>query len=187
MAHYLTLAADNQFTFTCPVFNANTKMAACTMLREAVWMGKHVEKRQGCQAAMNCSMCPAAQIVKNISYGKGEVSDDYGSKEPKQGKLHADVLERIVNTVPIAREVERFSLTPNERDLLYSAKERIQAQLKTAPGKSQFIAPKKVSTTLRDETDDTTPRQRTVVAKKNDTLNQAAKTGDMAAALNIAA
>ncbi len=186
MGYYLTLSSENQFQFTCPVFNANTKMSACVALREAVWMGKRVEKRQGCQAAMNCSMCPAAAIVKKIGYGHGLVSDDYGSKEPKMGKLHADILERIRNVVPIERELGRFDLSETERQLLRSTRERVDAQLKTAPGangkSTAHVEPKKHATFIR---------QPAAVSNRpttqNDTINRAAMTGDMTAAINAAA
>jgi hypothetical protein len=186
MGYYLTLSSENQFQFNCPVFDANTKMAACMALREAVWMGKHVEKRQGCQAAMNCSMCPAAVIVKNISHGKGQVSDDYGSKEPKVGKLHADVLERIRNVIPIERELQRFALSDTERERLRTTRTRIEAQLRTAPGaggkSTAYVEPKKFATITREPIK---------VGKRtepnNDIINQAARTGDMSAAINAAA
>ncbi len=187
MGYYLTLSGDNQFQFTCPVFNANTKMAACVALREAVWMGKTVAKRQGCQAAMNCSMCPAAAIVKQISYGHGLVSDDYGSKEPKMGKLHADVLERIRNVIPIERELSRFTLSDAERQLLLTAKERIDSQLKTAPGangkSTAFVEPKKQATFLREPTE----ARKAPTNTQNEAINRAAMTGDMTAAINAAA
>ncbi|TDW20376.1 hypothetical protein EV128_1256 [Rhizobium azibense] len=194
MPHYLTLARENEFQFNCPVFNANTKMAACMALREAVWMGKTVEKRQGCQAAMNCGMCPAAAIVSKINYSRTPVSDDYGSKEPKVGKLHADILERIRNIIPIPRELGRFALTDNERELLNSTRGRIEAQLKTAPGASgketAFVEPRRsisnITTTRRPLEAE---GKRTVVQKttQNQAINNAAKTGDMAAAINAAA
>ena len=154
MTHrYLTLAPENEFQFVCPVFNAKTKMASCMVLRERVWMGQETDKRQGCQAAMNCSMCPAAVIVTQISkHAAQPVSDDYGSVEPKVGKLHASILERIRNTIPIKSMLDRFALTPSERDLLVSTRGRIDEQLKTAPGRdgkaTSYIAPKRIESTL---------------------------------------
>jgi hypothetical protein len=181
MAQYLTLSNQNQFSFTCPVFNADTKMASCMVLREAVWMGKHVEKRRGCQAAMNCSMCPAAEIVRKISYGK-DVSDDYGSLEPKRGKLHADILERIAPRIPIQRELERAGISDTERELLMSARPRVEAQLKVAPGydgkKTQHIEPRKHASPAAIR-----PKPEPV----NHTINQAAMTGDLSAAINAVA
>jgi len=182
MAHYLTLSAKNQFTFTCPTFNAETKMAACMALREAVWMGKTVDKRRGCQAAMNCGMCPAAAIVSRINYAKEAVSDDYGSIEPKKGKLHRNILERILNVIPRAKELERIGVSDAERELLMTTRPRIEAQLKSAPGdKAQFIEPRRVRETPIS-TRISMPRPKVDAAQ--DAINHAAATGDMAAAIN---
>jgi hypothetical protein len=187
LGFYLTLSAKNQFQFTCPVFNAETKMSACMALREAVWMGKHVEKRLGCQAAMNCGMCPAATIVSRINYAKEAVSDDYGSIEPKKGKLHANILQRIVNVIPRMKELERIGVSETERELMLTARSRIEAQLKTAPdanGKANFIEPRRIQ---NDK-----PISSRIAAKpaavktKNEAINQAARTGDMSAAINAA-
>lgn len=207
MAVYLTLSPENQFQFTCPIFNARTKMASCMVLRERVWMGKATEKRRGCQVAMNCGMCPAAEIVSKISYSHGDtVSDDYGSIEPKAGRLHADILERVRNVVPLNSILDKSQIDANERQLLLTTRARIDEQLKTAPGRdgknTSFVSPKKVDASVtygstpvtkrrRDETDlDMTitatidRRQKTI---PNTKLNQAAMTGDMAAAINAAA
>jgi hypothetical protein len=182
MAFYLTLSAKNQFSFTCPTFNAETKMSACMALREAVWMGKHVEKRRGCQAAMNCGMCPAAAIVSRINYAREPVSDDYGSLEPKKGKLHANILQRILNVIPRQKELERIGVSDAERDLLMTSRARIEAQLKSAPGdKAQFIEPRRVK--------DTPISTRLAASEKPKTtstqnaINHAAATGDIAAAI----
>ncbi|MBX5130685.1 hypothetical protein HJB53_29805 [Rhizobium lentis] len=188
MAFYLTLSRENQFQFTCPVFNATTKMAACMMLREAVWMGKRVEKRQGCQAAMSCGMCPAAAIVSKMSYSRGPVSDDYGSKEPKVGKLHADILDRLKNVIPIQRELGRFTLSDQERQMLLTTRGRFEDQLKSAPGRdgkaTAFIEPKKHATLVNE------PGQRPAAptrSPQDNTINRAAMAGDMSAAINAAA
>ena len=203
---YLTLAPENEFQFVCPIFNAKTKMAACMVLRERVWMGQPTEKRQGCQAAMNCSMCPAAAIVERIGKRDGTPhSDDYGSTEPKIGKIHAQILERVRNTIPIKAVLDRFTLTANERELLATTRARIDEQLKTAPGRdgrtTSYIAPKKIEASLypsksvakRDRSEDREydmpaetrpiPRQ----SAKIHTINKAAMTGDMSAAINAAA
>jgi hypothetical protein len=191
MAHYLTLSRENEFQFTCPVFNATTKMAACMVLREAVWMGKRVEKRQGCQAAMNCSMCPAAAIVNKMSFARQPVSDDYGSKEPKVGKIHADILERIKNIIPIQRELGRFALSDNERQMLLTTRGRIEEQLKTAPGRdgktTAFIEPKRRGSLINEPVEASPRAARPAKPAQDNTINHAAMTGDMTAAINAAA
>lgn len=204
MVDYLTLSPKNQFTFDCPIFNTETKMAVCTAIREKVWMGKRiynkegVEVRTGCQAAMRCGMCPAAEVVKQISYGKGRVSDDHGSLEPKKGKLHASILERVVNVSPVDTVIKGFALSDDQRELLFSARGRIADQLKTAPGskgKTAFIEPKKSSSkpvTLKERrkinSEDGPAIDQTAGTKttSNEAINHAARTGDLAAALNAA-
>lgn len=184
MAFYLTLSAKNQFTFTCPTFNAETKMSACMALREAVWMGKHIEKRRGCQAAMNCGMCPAAAIVSRINYSREPVSDDYGSLEPKKGKLHANILQRILNVIPRQKELERIGVSDAERELLMTTRPRIEAQLKSAPGdKAQFIEPRRTKEAPMSTKLAASEKPKTTKPSQN-AINHAAATGDIAAAIN---
>lgn len=194
MADYLTLSPKNAFSFVCPVFDVETKLAACTTVRETVWMGKPVmnrdgkEVRIGCQAAMRCGMCPAAAIVKEISFGGGRISDDHGSVEPKKGKLHARILERIVNVSPVDMFLKPFNLSAGERDRLMTARSRIAEQLKTAPGagnrKTAFIEPKRTAMTPVN------PRKKAIPTEATETvpnaIAKAAMTGDMTAALNAA-
>lgn len=206
MAKYLTLSDENQAVIECPTVGAKSKVAQCMKLRELVWMGARIEKRQACQVAMKCSMCPAAAIVKRIGMVHGQLtSDDYGSLEPKMVRLHADVLERIKNTIPITSVLDKAPLEPQERQRLLTSRQRIEEQLKTAPGRNgkstPYIAPTKLDSPfsasksvakrgrVEDEYDHeevvSTPR----VAKptRNETINKAALTGDMTAAINAAA
>jgi hypothetical protein len=185
--HYQTLSTTNQFVFTCPIFDADTKMAACMALREAVWMGKHIEKRRGCQAAMRCGMCPAAAIVSKIIYSQAAVSDDYGATEPKKGRLRADILGRIANVIATESVITKFGLSDRELELIRSARPRIVEQMKTAPGATKtaaFVEPKARNTAA------VKPTRRTATPKpietKPDAITTAATTGDMAAALNAA-
>lgn len=171
----ITLSYDNKFTFVCPVFNAKTPMGACMQLRDLVWKGQGSEKRQGCQVAMKCGKCPAAALVSLHIYDKAWDNDFHGSREPKEGKLHAAVLAKVENVMIMETVMNKAGVSPAERTLLLSSSERITAQLKTAPGEkpqraSDYHAPK---------------RQRSVApAPKNDKLAEAARTGDMAAAIN---
>lgn len=203
MAFYLTLSHTNEFRFECPVFNAQTKMASCMVLRDAVWAGRYVEKRKGCQVAMRCGMCPAARIVDKISYSRDVASDDYGSLEPKVGKLNADILDKILRVIPIPSELERGSISPEERQLLLTTRTRIEAQLKSAPKSPSYVAPKQIRATIYEAGDTRGDRaRRTIVTsearsirdvpaktapKINQTINEAARTGDMSAAINAAA
>ncbi len=207
MPRFLTLAPENQFQFVCPVFNAKTKMAACSTLRDRVFAGAQPAVRKGCQAAVRCSMCPAAEIVRRISYGV-QTSDDYGSTEPKVGKIHAVVLDKMKNTIPILSVLDQIGVSPEERQLLLTSRTRIAEQLKTAPGRdgkeTPFIAPQKINPYIysskpvskrrqdEDETDldmtiDATVAHRAPPKSQNTTINRAAMTGDMSAAINAAA
>lgn len=211
MARYLTLSPENQAQTVCPIFNAKTKVASCMLLRERVWAGTRIEKRQGCQVAMRCGMCPAAAIVDSIGKRNGQLSsDDYGSTEPKAVRIHAPILERIKNVIPLKSVLDQYTLTPEERQALLSTRGRIEEQLKTAPGRdgksTPYIPPQKIdyslygSTTLserrvdleRDDTEFEVTVPRTVVRTQpktatDNTINRAAMSGDMSAAINAAA
>lgn len=206
MPKYLTLSEENQAVFECPTVGAKSKVAQCMKLREMVWMGTQIDKRHACKVAMKCSMCPAAAIVKNISMaGQQPVSDDYGSTEPRVVKIHANVLERIKNTLPITSVLDRAPLSPEERQRLLTSRQRIEEQLKTAPGRNgkstPFVAPTKVDSAfspsksvgrrgrIEDEHDreDVIPMSRVSKTNRNETINKAALTGDMTAAINAAA
>jgi hypothetical protein len=181
MAHYQSLAYTNQFTFTCPIFDAKTKMGACTKLRDVHAKGKPLEIRRGCQAAMSCGMCPAAEMVRMYWQNKSWNNDHHGSVEPKEGKLHAQLLERVLRVMPQQAVLARYGVSDAERERLLSARERIAAQLKTAPG--ELIG-------RRDSDDYEAPKPRRKASStpakpaSTNTINQAAATGDMSAAIN---
>ncbi|OCP21873.1 MULTISPECIES: hypothetical protein [unclassified Ensifer] len=211
MAKYLTLSSENQAQTVCPIFNAKTKVASCMLLRERVWAGTKIEKRQGCQVAMRCGMCPATAIVDRIGKVNGQLaSDDYGSLEPKVVRIHAPILERIKSVIPLKSVLDQYQLTPEERQMLQTTRGRIEEQLKTAPGRdgksTAYIAPQKIDYALygstpvskrkldidREEADFEVAVPRTVVrtqpkSAKDNTINRAAMTGDMSVAINAAA
>lgn len=179
--HYESLSYKNKFTFTCPVFNAKTTMGACTRLRDMTTAGKTMEIRKGCQAAMKCGMCPAAAMVQMYWQNSSWKNDHHGSLESKEGKLHAQVLERIVRVVPQEPVLSRIGVSASERDLMHTARERIEAQLNTAPGEtfnrrevSDYEAPKRKRKTAAP-----TPKP-----EINNKLAEAARTGDLSAAIN---
>jgi hypothetical protein len=187
MPKLMTLSDENQFEFTCPIFNTDVKMAGCMLLREKKWMGQGPAIRRGCQAAMTACKCPAAAIVDQINYGRfpDGVPDNYGSKTPVKGKLRADILERILRPMVLTKTVDDFGVSPAERTLLLSANDRIAAQLKSAPaGEGKYVA--RNASLGETVTERRRPvRTRTEAPKPaNDTLADAARTGDMAAAIN---
>lgn len=204
MAYTLTMDEEkNQFSFICPIFNAQTKMSSCIKLRQKKWRGETVEKRQGCQVAMDCGKCPAASAVEQISYNRYQegIPDNYGSLEPVVGKLRADILNRVLRPLITDKVLNRYSVTDAERDLLLSASKRIEEQLKTAPGgngkfvphANTYAADARNSVNVRRKTnisDDAAERTEKVARiqkpSNNNALADAARTGDMSAALNAA-
>jgi hypothetical protein len=176
-----TLAYTNKFTFTCPIFDAQSTMGACMVLRDRVWQGKAPEKRQGCQVAMKCGKCPAAALVSMHIYDTRWDNDYHGSVEPKQGKLHAEVLAKVENVMIQDSVLNKFAVSPTERNLLLSATDRIREQLKTAPGEkptraSDYTAPKRKRAA---------PAPAAAPASNvTDKMLEAAKSGDMAAAIS---
>jgi hypothetical protein len=173
--YYVTLSDTNQFQFVCPIFNVKTKMKLCTQLRELVWMGKQVAVRKGCQACMRASKCPAAEIVRQISYGRGQVPDDYGSDTPVEGKLRKELLQRLAPIVVDNKILDHFGVPDAERVLIESASERMHKLAGSAPGATSS----KPKATVR--------RARPAAPDNNTTaVQKAAATGDLAAALNAA-
>jgi hypothetical protein len=180
--HYVSLSHENKFSFTCPVFNAETRMGACVELRDITMGGGVFPKRKGCQAAIKCSMCPAAAMVSMYWQNKNWKNDHHGSLEPKKGRLHAQVLERVARVMAYKGFYKHIDVSAREEELLQSAGERIREQLKTAPGETtdRFVdlddAPKRRAK----------PKAAAPAPKTNDALSKAAQTGDMSAALNAA-
>lgn len=178
---YESLQHDNQFRFTCPVFNAETRMGACTELRDKVYMGQTVEKRLGCQAAMRCGKCPAAEMVSQYCFNKTWKNDHHGSMTPKQGKLMKPLLEKVLRVSMRDSVMNGFGITEKERELLLTANERIAQQLKTAPGESSKMG-KIVDAKAVSRQYGAPVKEEVNVAES--AINKAAMTGDLAAAIN---
>lgn len=185
-AHYITLDESiNQFEFVCPIFNVQTKMRHCTKLRDIVFGGGRPEVRKGCQACITASKCPAAEIVRRISYGKGQVPDDYGSRTPVVGKLRKNVLEKIHRVIVMERTLNDHRVPDAERQLIAGASERIGKMLGAAPlPGDDGPAPR---TFAQEAAAPKKPRKaRSQADNSNDALTKAAATGDLAAAVNAA-
>lgn len=182
LKRYKTLAEDNQFSFVCPIFNAQTRITACLKLRELVWMGKRPDKRPGCQACMTASKCPVVHIVKRI--GADNYGDPYGSSEPKLGQLRKDDLERIAPIICDERTIRHYPLSDAERLMIASSGERIRKMIST----SRNSAPsEELDDTSEIEVVETTPvakRPRPSVTPQASANDAAAKRGDIAAAIN---
>lgn len=178
-----SLRTDNQFSFVCPIFNIKTRMGACVKLRDLVFKGQAPAVRSGCQAAIRCSKCPAAEMVRKYCYDKTFVNDHHGSMVPKEGKLMRVILERVRPTMMRENVLEAFNVSDTERKLLMTADERIDEQLKTAPGE-----PGRSVTKF-----EAAPRRKTKVEKvevtqqasQSSALKEAAASGDLSAAINL--
>lgn len=186
MPNNVSLSSQNQFTFTCPIFDAKTKMAHCTTLRELVWAGKRIEKRKGCQAAMKCGKCPAAAMINFFITGTWK-DDHHGSLEPKEGKLHARILERIARVQIRESVLNECGVPSAERLLMVDAEARVIAQLKSAPGdtvgsKGKLLEDVDIRRTVSKS--NTSKPAATAAAKTTDAKREAARTGDLSAAIN---
>ena len=178
-AHVATYAPDNHFSFTCPVFDATTRISSCIKLRELTAGGKFVGPRQGCQACMKSSLCPVVSVLNQIARDKsnGPYPDTYASKVPVHGRLRADILAPMV---PIRIQERHLMNVPEaERDLIRSAYIRIEQQASTAPAGT--------SKSVRYSTTSSAPKRRSTkapAAPVAPAINRAAATGDLAAAIN---
>lgn len=169
---YLTMNERNQFTFTCPIFDTETRMSLCVRLRNMVWRGENPEVRRGCQACMSAGKCPAAEVVRRIAFNSSNASDDYASEEPRKGKLAADILEHIHKTIVPEAVLQRFGVSSAERMKIETASDRIGALIPGAPRLSG----------RRSARPTASPAQK--VTPKADKIKSAAATGDLSAALN---
>lgn len=180
-----SLCFNNQFKFTCPLFNTKTRMGACVQLRFMFYAGLKTEVRRGCQAAMACNKCPAAEMVRRYSFNKTWDNDHHGSKTPKDGKLMLSLLERIRPVMMRDNILDQYRVPDAERALLLTANSRIEEQMKTAPGKPSRSAsdfePIKSQPRPRSELVQARPKP---VAPIPSSINEAAITGDLAAAIN---
>jgi hypothetical protein len=161
-----TLAPDNQFRFKCPVFNVETRIAACFKLREEVWRGDQPPVRRGCQCAMRAGKCPINRILNAM---RRSDRDPYYSAQPKLGSLDSEILDGIAPVLVRVETFDQFALNDAERRHLIDANANatpIGANRKTyrAPKREKAASPAAPATTSAAE--------------------QAATTGDLSAAIS---
>jgi hypothetical protein len=187
---YACLSPQNQFSFKCPIFDAETQMRACVRLRDKVYRGDRLETRRGCQACIKSSMCPAAEMVRRIAFGSQDATDHCASDEPKTGRLPADVLEKIAPVVVQDQYLRQLDVSPGEQAMIASARKRIEEQLQTAPRTQVEARGTRTASSGRPTPRSVAqkPAQRVTEAPAPNTtlINTAAATGDLAAALNAA-
>lgn len=115
----LTLDETNQLRIICPIFHAETPIAACFKLRELVWRGDKPPQRQGCQACMRAGKCPINNILWNI-IRKPEL-DPYGSRTMKTVTLAQEDLNRIARVIVPESTMNRYDLSDKERLMIERA------------------------------------------------------------------
>lgn len=173
----LMFAAENKFSFNCPIFGTETRFSACMKLRDMVWKGQQVEIRRGCQAAMMACKCPVTNIVQKAVMSHDEKQETrYAAREPVVGKLHADVLAAILPVIVTEMSMVRYAVGGVERELLASSNTRIEAQLGVAPSKEK---PTRRATNAPPP-EAHAPKTKTVKT----TIQTAAETGDLSAAIS---
>lgn len=183
---YLSLSYKNQFSFTCPIFNAETTLSACMKLRDKVWAGQQPQVRKGCQACMTSGKCPAAKIADYYTNNaSGPKNDAHGSAMPKKGKLTAFILEKVQRVIVMPRIMAQYGISENEERLINSARERIDAQMETAPsGEGERTVTFRGSNKPTKSKPMVSPKTTAPAPIINNAIAAAAMTGDLSAAIN---
>lgn len=176
MRDYLTLSQSNQFKFVCPIFNVETAFRQCAKLRDIVYRGGRPPVRRGCQACIQSSKCPAAEVIRKIAFSNGKAADDHASETPVMGKLAGEILERVAPVVVLEKTMNECGVPPAERALIADANPRIIAQLGHAPRNRSDAH--QSATKRRKRATPPAP------ANTNTKINEAAATGDLAAAVS---
>jgi hypothetical protein len=167
--HKRSLEITNQFKIVCPVFRAETKIAACVTLHELYMRGEGPPTRRGCQVAMAAGKCPISAMIREIF---AKQIDPYHSVTAKVGKLSDTVLARIAPVLVHEKAIERAGLPPAEAAMLFKANDEARDGVKRAVKKARRADP--------------TPAQmdELVASEKDSGAMSAAVSGDMAAAIN---
>lgn len=116
-----TLSPNNQFRFTCPIFQAEVELRTCFALEELHKKGRRHEKRRGCQACMVAGKCPTWHIVQDM-YRQG--TDPYHADKPTVGSLTPELLRRIHPVLVMDKTMENYDISPVERERILAANRR---------------------------------------------------------------
>lgn len=174
-----TLSPENQLKIRCPIFNAETRIAGCFMLRDLVWRGEGPEQRQGCQCAMRAGKCPIPVILTRM-VRTGE--DPLHSAEPKVGRIDDDILDKIAPVLVPETQMRRFSLSPQEEKAIAQANEDARSGKRAI--KKYERRPERVIEELPARASAPKPKE---APPTTDATVAAATSGDMSAAINAAA
>jgi hypothetical protein len=180
-----TLAANNQLTITCPVFQVETPIASCFRLRDMVWKGQGPQQRQGCQACMAASKCPINGIIKSM-FARG--TDPYYSAEPKHGALLPEHLALSANVIVLPLHYANLNIPEKELALIQDANERSSAYGNKKRDVEEKRGAKRQAAVQREKVNlDTIEVKRTPKAEPAmASTTAAAIAGDMSAAINAA-
>lgn len=183
MSTVLALTSENRFSFVCPIFDTPTQMRACVKLRDMFMVGEKPTVRRGCQACMASGKCPALEVVRRFAFGTATAEDDLSSTTDVQGKLPASVLERILPVMVLPQTMTAYRISDVEQRLIETSRERIEAQLRTAP-RGDKSSSRSIRMTAAPE-----PRKSKIgkvpdAPKVDAKINQAAASGDLSAAIN---
>lgn len=182
---------SNQMIITCPIFNVDTKVAHCVELRHRIFRGEAGQVRRGCQACVASGKCPIAREVTKTIHHKLSFQD-YVSDEPKKGKLSKQMLTEIRPVVVQSQHLDKYGVSPEERDLIMTANPRIDAQLGHAPSRENKPLVERNKREVSGARTRLPPSPKVEleankVRKTETAADHAAATGDMSAALNQAA
>lgn len=179
-----TLSPSNRFAFVCPVMATEVEIRTCILLREKVYKGARIEARRGCQACIRSSKCPAAELVRRIAFGATDQTEHCASAERVVGKIPADVLERIAPIIVRDCDLHGFGVPSAEAALIRSSRERIDAQIATAP--RERVSTRRMPVDQTHHTRTQRAAKPIVMPETTTTthIEKAAATGDLAAALN---
>lgn len=181
-----TLRADNEFRFACPIFSSEVKIADCFTLFEQHKRGKRFAGREGCQACMASSKCPIYTIEREILHKN---VDPYFSKEPKVGALQKHHVEAISRVVVQEFFVGMFGVDEDQKAAIQAAHARLIEGKLTGKDRPPSITLGSVPSETRTSRRTTKPASTEIVSSKPraDRTVDAARTGDMSAAITAAA
>ena len=174
-----TLQTDNRFTFACPIFGASVELRGCLRLHEHQMVGRPVEVRQGCQAAMASSKCPVWSMHQMMRHGR----DDWHATDTTVRSLGEDVIARIERVQTLDMHLNRYSVPARERELLDEANamwtKGVKKPSKFQKGSSAPVELSRIS--------DAGKSGSASASAPDDELMTAASTGNLGAAISAAA
>lgn len=184
--HFLSMSLKNQFSFHCPVVDVDVEMRGCVYLRDKVYSGQTIATRRGCQACIQASKCPAAEMVRRVAFGSNDATDHCASEEPKLGRIPGDVLDRIKAVLVPEHLLRQYGVSSAEVAKIQSSRERIEAQALTAPRTKVEGRERRVAAGAPARRESRVIEMPKTAPEVSNAITNAAATGNMAAAINAA-